>query len=85
MELTVPETGAITRLELVEAMWQSAGSPESTADLSAYTDGASVSSDAVRWAVEQGVLLGRSNGALDLSADLTRAEAAVLLDRWSDL
>jgi hypothetical protein len=84
-ELTVPENGSITRLDLVEALWQASGSQTSTADLSGYGDGSAVDSDAVRWAVEHQILQGRTDGTLDLSAPLTRAEAAVLLTRWAGI
>lgn len=53
-------------------------------DLSAYTDFDSVSGyaeTAVRWAVENGIMSG-SDGRLDPQGVVTRAQAAVLLDRF---
>ncbi len=80
----LPETGSLTRRELVSALWQASDRPDSGADLSAFADGGEEDSGAVRWAVETGILLGRAGGVLDLDAPLTRAEAAVLLTRWTE-
>lgn len=38
--------------------------------------------EAVGWAVDSGLILGRTNGDLDPAAPLTRAEMAAILDRF---
>jgi hypothetical protein len=54
-------------------------------DLTAYVDGASVSSwakDAVAWAVGQGILSGKSGNRLDPTGTATRAEVAQILTNF---
>ncbi|MBE6680451.1 MAG: hypothetical protein E7598_08050 [Ruminococcaceae bacterium] len=55
------------------------------ADLSVYSDAASVSSwatDAVKWAVGEGIIKGRSASTLESQGHATRAEAATMLVRY---
>ena len=54
------------------------------ANLSGYTDGASVSSwagDAMQWAVAVGLIQGKGDGVLDAGGTATRAEVATVLQR----
>lgn len=41
--------------------------------------------DGVAWCVEKGILQGKGGGVLDPTADVTRAEAAVILSRFMEL
>lgn len=80
--------GVLTREQLVTMLWRYAGSPAAEGDLSAYPDGASVSSwaaDAVTWAVESGLLTGSDTGALNPQGNASRAELATLMVRASSL
>lgn len=56
--------------------------------LDGFTDGARVSGwakEAMAWAVENGLIQGRGNDDLDPRANITRAEVAAVLDRFSKL
>ncbi len=78
--------GGVTRQELAVMLWRSAGSPEGTAEMSAFSDGGEVAewaSAAMRWAVANGVLNG-DNGALKPSAPASRAEVAAMLMRFCE-
>ncbi|MBS6366519.1 MAG: S-layer homology domain-containing protein, partial [Clostridiales bacterium] len=62
------------------------GSPAVTGDLSSYTDAASVSawaSDAMKWAVNEGILTGRPGNLRDPRGEATRAQVAVMIDRFT--
>lgn len=77
---THPEA-TITREQLVTMLHRFAGKPAAEGDLSAFTDGKTVSpwaKEAVIWAVEAGILQG-SGGKLRPQATATRAETAQLL------
>lgn len=57
----------------------------SQGDLSAFADGGDVSGwarESVAWAVGSGMLSGKDNNLLDPRGDTTRAEAAVILNRF---
>ena len=57
--VTVEADKTITREELMVLLWNYVGKPAAEADLSVFTDGASVSAEsqpAVAWAVAQGLL-----------------------------
>ena len=41
--------------------------------------------DSLAWCVEKGILKGRGDGILDPTATATRAECAVMLNRFIDL
>lgn len=78
--------GGVTRQELAVMLWRSAGSPEGTAEMSAFSDGGEVAewaSAAMRWAVANGVLNG-DNGALKPGAPASRAEVAAMLMRFCE-
>ena len=81
--------GAVTRQQLAAMLYRYArlqGADTSAgADLAAYPDGAAVpdyAREALAWAVGAGVLRGRADGRLDGGGTATRAELAVLLQRF---
>lgn len=71
----VPEAPC-TRLMAVEFMWKQAGSP--SAGQASFTD---VSSDAVNWAVEQGVTAGTSDTSFSPDDTCTRGQIVTFLYR----
>lgn len=75
----------ITREQLALMLWRYAGRPAPSGLPLAFADGDRTSEyavDAVRWAVEQGVLAGKGGGLLDPGGQTTRAEAAAMLMRY---
>ncbi|MDE7245764.1 MAG: S-layer homology domain-containing protein [Oscillospiraceae bacterium] len=69
---------AVTREQLAVMLWHSKGSPVPIASLGQFTDSGRVSAyaqNALRWAVEQGIIKG-SGGALNPQGLATRAETA---------
>lgn len=78
----------ITREQLAVMLWRYAGSPATQGTLNGFTDQRKVSryaTEAMRWAVETGILSGKGNGILDPEGEATRAEAAVMLYRYFTL
>lgn len=72
-------TADISREQLVTMLWRYVGEPGAGANLNGYTDSASVSSyatNAMRWAVENGVIKGRTSTTLAPKGQATRAEVA---------
>ncbi len=72
----------ITREQLAVMLWRGAGQPTPPNLLLTFPDADQASDyalDALRWAVEQGVLSGKSGGLLDPQGQATRAEAAQML------
>ena len=65
-----------TRLMAVEFMWKQAGSPN--ADKAGFTD---VSSDAVNWAVKNGVTSGTTADTFSPNTVCTRAQIVTFLYR----
>ena len=58
-----------------------------SADLSAFTDAASISDYAVsalQWAVDAGLINGKGNGILDPKGSATRAEVSAILSRFCE-
>lgn len=75
---------SLTREQLATMLWRYAGSPGASGSLTGYPDGASVSSwasQAMAWAVEQGLISG-INGTLAPQATATRAQVAQILMRF---
>ncbi len=75
----------IRREELVTILYRVAGSPPASGDLSGYGDGQQVSSwavDAVRWAVENGLMRGYADGTLRPKKSTPRSEACALIMRF---
>lgn len=82
-------TGAeenLTREQLAVMLCRISGEDGSGKALNQFTDGADVSSWAlggVSWAVDNGILNGRTDGSLDPKQPVTRAEAAAMLMRYA--
>lgn len=75
----------ITREQLVTMLWRYLGMPESTGDLSGFSDAADVSdyaASAMRWAVETGIITGLDDGSIDPQGYATRAQFATMLMRF---
>ena len=78
----------ITREQLAAMLYRYAGEPDGTADLSAYADAGSVSAyaeKAVQWCVKNGILTGKTSSTLAPKTTATRAECAVMLQRFASL
>jgi hypothetical protein len=79
----------ITREQLAAMLWRYAGSPKADlAKLSGFADAGKVSAyakEAVAWAIEKGILTGKSGSLLDPQGFATRAETAAMLVRFSNL
>ena len=76
--------GSITRQELAVMLYRNAGAQPGAADLSSFADGASAAdwaADALRWAVDEGILTGKDGNRLDPAGTASRAEVAVMLQR----
>ena len=77
---------AVSREQLVTILYRYAGSPAlAEAELNGYTDADQVSGwarSAMQWAVEQGILTGKSGNLLDPAATATRAEVSAILMRF---
>ncbi|MDR1328930.1 MAG: S-layer homology domain-containing protein [Oscillospiraceae bacterium] len=77
----------ITRQDLAVLLYRFAGSPTSTASLSAFADAEAVSDyarDALAWAISTGIIRGDDSGKIDPKASATRADAAAMLRRFID-
>lgn len=76
--------GLITREQLAAMLWRYAGSPESGESLADFADCGAVSpwaAEAMAWAVETGIVKGRS-GLLACGGTATRAEVSAMLMRF---
>ena len=76
----------ITREQLALMLWRYADSPAAAEDLEAFTDAHRAGDwawEALRWAVEKGILTGRGDGILDPGGRATRAEAAAMFARYA--
>ena len=72
----------ITRQQLATMLWRYEGKPEGQGSLAGYTDSASISdwaTEAMEWAVGQGIFKGNGAGALNPEGKATRAEIAQVL------
>ena len=75
----------VKRQELATLLWRWAGQPEATGELTGFTDLWAVAPYArvpLSWAVETGILTGRMDASLDPTGPATRAETAVMLERF---
>ena len=82
---TFRSNAPVTREQIAAVLWRLSGAPESSGDISDYTDGAAVSAwatDAVMWCVEEGILKGTNEQTLAANRTATRAEAAAILCRF---
>lgn len=71
----------ITREQLAVMLWRYSGSPAANRELS-FTDADEISPfalEAMRWAVENGILNGYGGGRLDPQGQATRAQVAQML------
>ena len=74
---------AISRQQLVTMLYRYAGSPAAEQELN-YPDAGQVAdyaADAMRWAVENGIITGTSDGTLDPYGPATRAQMAAIVMR----
>ena len=81
-------TGYITREQLVTMLYRFASEPETGSDVSGYPDAGSISdwaADAMAWAVKVGLIEGDDVGALNPTANSTRAHAATFFMRFNEL
>ena len=77
--------GTITREQLAAMLYRYAGSPATFGNLDIFLDSGRVSGyvvDALRWAVEQGIISGMGDGTLDPQGNATRAQVAAMLMRF---
>ncbi len=77
----------ITREQLAAMLYRYAGSPQTNGDISKFSDAESVSEyaqDAMKWAVEKGIVTGKDNNTLAPAANATRAEMAAMLQRYCE-
>ena len=77
----------ITREQLAVMLWRYAGSPAATEEELRFTDADKVGAyarDAMRWAVENGVINGKGGGILDPMGLATRAQTAQMLKNFFD-
>ena len=78
--------GLVTREQFATMLYRYAGSPAAGGmAISEFTDGASVSdyaTDAVTWALSEGILTGMGDGILAPQGTATRAQAAAMLMRF---
>lgn len=75
----------ITREQLASLLWRYAGNPPASDLPLSFTDADRASGyarDALRWAVDQGILTGKGGSVLDPRGIATRAEAAQMLMRF---
>lgn len=78
--------GLITREQLAVMLYRDAGSPEVDELKLIFSDAGKVSpwaTDAVTWAVLNGILSGKGNNTLDPQGSATRAEVAQMLYHYS--
>jgi len=77
----------ITREQLAVMLWRYAGSPAATDKELHFNDADKVGAyarDAMRWAVENGVISGKGGGILDPKGLATRAQTAQMLKNYLD-
>lgn len=79
--------GDITRQELVTMLWRYVGEPASGQSLSGYPDAgetAAWAADAMKWAVENGIITHTGEGLLNPNGSATRMEVAAILMRFCE-
>ena len=77
----------VTREQLVTMLWRYAGEPAVSGGLSSWRDAASVSdwaSDAMVWALDEGIITGVTAVTLDPQGTATRAQCAAILMRYAE-
>ncbi len=76
---------SLTREQLAAMLYRYAGSPSANGALDAYSDGTQVSAyarQAMAWAVQEGLLTGTTSTTLEPQEQATRAQVAVILQRF---
>lgn len=79
--------GLLTREQIAVMLYRAAGSPAASGPALDFTDADSASPwalDALRWAVDQGLMSGKGGGVLDPGGTATRAEVAQLLMNYCE-
>lgn len=79
---------SMVREDLVLLLYRKAGSPKSTESLDGYSDQGKISAyaeDAMKWAVEQGLIQGYTDNTIRPRGTTTRAEACTILMRYQAL
>ncbi len=77
----------VTREQLVTMLWRYAGEPAVSGGLSSWRDAESVSdwaSDAMVWALDEGIITGVTAVTLDPQGTATRAQCAAILMRYAE-
>lgn len=77
--------GSITREQLVTMLWRYSGSPIVEGSIDTFNDAGKVSgyaTDAMRWAVQTGLIGGVGNNTLAPQGNATRAQLATILMRY---
>ena len=77
---------SLTRAMGVTLLYRVAGSPSVSGVNIPFTDvkGGQWYTDAVKWAYKNGIVTGKSNTYFDTNGNITRAEFATILNRYSD-
>ena len=78
-------SGTVTRQQMAAMLYRYAGSPVVTGSLSGFPDAAGVSdyaTNAMIWAVENGLITGMTDGTLNPYGLATRAQVATILQRF---
>ena len=78
----------ITREQLAVMLWRYAKSPAATNKKLDFKDAGETSNyalDAIRWAVENGIINGKGNGILDPKGQATRAQTAQMLKNFIEV
>jgi hypothetical protein len=76
---------SVTRQQLAVMLYRYANNPSASGSLESYPDAEKVSdyaTEAMRWAVENGIITGRNDGSLDPTGLATRAQVAVMVSRY---
>lgn len=77
--------GNISRQDLATMLYRYVGSPAVSGSLDSFPDAANVSdyaADAMRWAVENGIIQGTDGGRLAPGSSARRSEVATILMRF---
>ena len=75
-------SGNVLREQFVTMLWRYCGSPKANATLVGFNDANEIddyAKEAMAWAVEKGIIIGKGNGLLAPNDNVTRAEAATIL------
>ena len=78
-------SGLVTREQMVTMLWRYAGERDGSGNLSRYTDGdkvAQYATEAMRWALGNGIIEGTTATTLEPQATATRAQCAAIFMRY---